>query len=45
METDAATVGLTAMVMRFEVAGLPDGQEIFDVRIQVTVFPSDGMNE
>ena len=37
--TLTALVGFTDMVMAFEVAGLPEGQETLEIRIQVTIFP------
>ena len=44
MATLTAETGLTAMVIVFDVAGFPDGQPMFDVRTQLTVFPLTGVN-
>ena len=39
METLTEFDGFTVMLMAFDVAGLPVGQEMFDVNIQVTISP------
>jgi len=42
IDTLTGRLGLTFIVMAFDVAGFPDGQVIFDVRTQVTTSSSAG---
>ena len=43
IETLTGTEVFTDMVMALEVAGLPEGQEIFDVILQVITSPLAGV--
>jgi hypothetical protein len=43
IETLTGTIGLTTMVIAFDVAGLPVGQVTFDVNTQVTTWPLMGV--
>ena len=45
MATLTAFSGLTVIVMVFEVAGLPEGQPIFEVSTQETVLLFEGTKE
>ena len=39
IDTPAGRFALTTMVMAFDIAGLPIGQEIFEFKMQVTTSP------
>ena len=41
--TLAVRIGFTVIVMALEVAGLPDAQAAFDVRLQVIISPVLGI--
>jgi hypothetical protein len=45
MATLTAFSGLTVIVMVLELAGLPEGQPIFEVSTQVTVLLFEGTKE
>ena len=43
IETLTARIGLTTIVIAFDVAGFPVGQVAFDVNIQVITWPLMGV--